>query len=99
MEKTYSKEFIKKLTDYFYKNISDIKVKNKILLEGIDKTLVKQILFSNEKGYYSFKPDWMEIYEKIDFSNISFDNVSVAKINFKIPSLYVFRLLLFSLFV
>ena len=81
MGKKYSKESIKKIKDYFYEQLAAYNGEKKILFEGFDSDLVKEVLFSKSVYYYFEKN--MDIYKKIDFSNISFDNVNVAGIDFR----------------
>lgn len=47
-----------------------------------NKEILRQILFDkDEKGYF-LTPDLAEIFSKIDFRNVSFDNVNISSIDY-----------------
>ena len=81
MLKEYSEETIEKISKYFFEELSKYEGEEPILFDDIDSNLLNKILFKFEDQYYSFKHD-LYLYKKIDFSNVSFDNVYVIGLNF-----------------
>lgn len=87
IEKVYEEEYINALREYLFGVVLDYKGEKPILFQGIDLHLLKNILFgkyttSDGQRYYGIIDEYIPLYKKINFSNVSFDNVKVSGIDF-----------------
>ena len=83
----YDKRVLTELSYYYYEELSKYNGKDKILFYGIEPELLKEIVFKKilipGDTRYELRKKWSKIYNHIDFSNISFDDVDIIEISFK----------------
>ncbi len=83
--------YISKLEDYVFYLLLNYREERPLLIDSIEPDLLKETIFKKEIEYtkdgkciikYVLRKGYNNLYKKVDFSNVSFDDVAVNGVDF-----------------